>query len=151
MPRIEQPGHLSDMQSKVMLIVKVSPTPQVAYEELSSQPSDEENNIIGAREWCLQQGYLEEVEGGYAVTAEGEQVMMDEYLIDESGEKTEKGNKILPDEEPEGEAAGAAPPPEGGEMGGEMDLGMGGEEEPPFPAENSLFRYVHDLSKVIKG
>ena len=152
MPRIIQSIHLSDYQARVMLIVQQAPTPEVAYEELGNQDPRIEDNLLGARDAMAKIGLLELGPNAISVTEKGEEVMRDEYLIDESGQPTEKGNEILQahsDEQPEPGPAGEAPP--GPEQGAEQaPVAAGGEMETTdqMPAESSIFRYVHDLAKL---
>lgn len=158
MPRVIQSIHLSDYQARVMLIAQQAQTPELAYTDLGSQDARIEPNMLGARD-TLQKLELIEVGDNYiSVTPKGEEVMKDEYLIDETGQPTEKGEEILQqhsDEEPpaqQGPTDDQLNTPQGTEMapttaGGEMQTDPGG----GFPTEGSIFRLVHDLSKLIKG
>ena len=152
MPRIIQSIHLSDMQARVMLIVHQAPTPEVAFEELGAQDPRIEDNLLGARDNLARIGLLDVGPNALSVNEKGEEVMRDEYLIDESGQPTEKGNEILQahsDEQPERGPTGDMPP--GAEQGAEQaPVSAGGEMETTdqFPAEGSIFRHVHDLSKL---
>lgn len=157
MPRIIQSIHLSEYQARVMLVVQQAESPELAFVELGNQDPRIEQNLLGARDALSKIGLIEMTDSSLTVTEQGEQVMRDEFLIDESGQPTEKGNEILQrntDEKPPEEQGPADTPPEdmgagGGAMappstGGEMETSQGD----GFPAEGSIFRHIHDLSKL---
>lgn len=95
MPRILSTVHLSDFQAKVLAIIKAAPTPQTAFNELSKQPPEQQNNINGAKEVLEKLGLITASENGVEITEKGTQVMHDEYLIDEMGELTDKARELL--------------------------------------------------------
>ena len=147
---------LSQFQSKLLLIAKTAQTPEIASEQISHEDKATQGNLVGAKESLLKLGLIEVTPNSVTVTPKGEEVMKDEFLIDDSGNPTpEKGQKILDmaqkENPPQPEATGQQPPeapgpaaPEGG--GGEMETSDAG-----MPAEGSIFRMVHDLSKLLKG
>ncbi len=157
MPRIIQSIHLSDYQAMFMLIVQQASTPELAFAELGKQDSEIEPNLQGAKETLAKLGLVEVGENTVTITPEGEEVMRDEYLIDEMGEVTEKGNELLqmhvdePSPGEQGPTAGSednvpndatgmdmAPPTAGGEM----------ETTPGGIGESSILKFVNDLSKL---
>ena len=154
MPRIIQQIHLSAYQARVMLIAHQAQSPELAFAQLGNEDPRIESNLLGARETLAKLGLLEVGENYVAVTPEGEEVMRDEFLIDEMGEVTEKGDEILQQHSDQQQQQGppGEPPmsePQGQEaapvsMGGEMETTPGA----GFPAEGSIFRDVHDLSKL---
>ncbi len=154
MPRILQSIHLSEYQARVMLIAQQAQSPELAFAELGNQDPRIETNLLGARDAMAKLGLLEVGENYVAVTPKGEEVMRDEFLIDEMGEVTEKGNEILQQHSDQQQQQGppGEPPmsePQGQEaapvnMGGEMETTPGD----GFPSEGSIFRDVHDLSKL---
>lgn len=142
--RVLRTVHLSDFQKKVLAIIKASPTPQVAFEELQNQPPEEERNIVGARDMLQKLGLIEIGDHTLEITSKGENVMRDEYLVDEMGELTAEAQKYLDD------ASGnqAAQDQQDADMAG-MDE-PAAEEPNPFEALE-LFRMIHDQSKFLKG
>ncbi len=155
MPRIIQNIHLSDYQARVMLIVQQAQTPELAFTELGSQDPRIEENLLGARDTLTKIGLIDAGPNALSVTEKGEEVMRDEYLIDESGQPTEKGNEILQSHSEEktsdqmGPTDPQMPDQQGQEMapataGGEMETTPGGE----FPAEGSILRDVNDLARL---
>jgi hypothetical protein len=140
--RVLKTVHLSDFQKKVMAIVKASPAPQVAFEELQNQPPEERNNIIGARDMLQKLGLIDVEADAISITPAGEKVMQDEYLVDEMGELTDEAQKFLDDASGNQEAEAQ-----------QADMGMGDEVgmEEPTPFESlDLFRLIHDQSKFLK-
>jgi hypothetical protein len=157
MMRVLNTIHLSDFQKKVLAITKAAPTPQVAFEELRNQPQDEQRNIVGARDILQKLGLLEVTDSTIEVTEKGEQVMADEYLIDETGELTAEAQKYLG-----GASGNQAAQQQQPEMGGEQDM-EGGEdldldadmdlespEKNPFESLDLLCD-IHHRSKFLKG
>lgn len=172
--------HLSDFQKKVLAITKAAPTPQVAFEELRNQPQDEQRNIVGARDILQKLGLLDVTDSTIEVTKKGEQVMADEYLIDEMGELTAEAQKYL-DDASGNQAAQAQQPEMGDEMGmggepgaeddidldlgaegdaeldlgaddAELDLDLGDESSKKNPFESlDLLSDIHHRSKFLKG
>jgi len=154
MPRIIQSIHLSDYQARVMLIAHQAQSPELAFVELGNQDPRIEDNLLGARENLTKLGLLDLGDNYVSVTPQGEEVMRDEFLIDETGEPTEKANEILQqhsDEQQQSERGPEDTAPTdtaGAEMaptttGGEMETTPG-----PGFGEGSVFRDVHDLSKL---
>lgn len=142
MARVIRTLHLSDFQKKVMVIIKSAPTPQVAFEELQKQPPDERNNIVGARNLLQKLGLINVGAGTLEITQEGEQVMADEYLIDEMGELTPEALSLVDDASGNKEADG--------DMSGD-DFGDTEPQQPetsPFESL-SLVRLIHDQSKFL--
>lgn len=158
MPRIIQSVHLSEYQARVMLMAHQAQTPELAFAEYGEVDERIRPNLLTARETLAKIGLLEVGQNTIAVTEKGMAVMKDEYLIDETGEVTEKGNEILQTEEKQEPEPTQTPGDEMGEMpsgGAEMaNVGVGGEMETTpgsgFPAEGSVFRQVHDLSKILR-
>ena len=157
MPRVIQSVHLSDYQARVMLIAHQAQTPELAFAELGSQEKTIEPNLLGARDTLAKIGLIEVGQNYISITPKGEEVMRDEYLIDDSGQVTERGNEILgqsvednhpaqggPSDTPADNMAGTDMGPT--TAGGEMETTPG---ETGMPMENSIFRQVHDLSKLI--
>jgi len=156
MPRILHSVNLSEIQSKLLLVVKIAETPEMAFEELSKQAPETSGNIAGARDVLIKLGMIEVTDNQVLVTSKGEEIMRDEYLIDEMGEPTEKGEALLQTGQkkvqpgPSGPTDNAEPGPTPGPMasgGGEAETSPGD----GFPAETSIFVQVHDLSKILKG
>lgn len=151
--RVLKTIHLSDFQKKVLVVVHAAQTPQVAFEELRKQAAEDQGNINTARDMLEKLGLLEVGQDQVTVTPQGEQVMQDEYLIDEMGELTEEAQKYLEDASGNQDAEMQQPPPEqGDEMMGD-ELGMGNEmgaEENPFEGFD-LFKLIHDQSKFLKN
>ena len=148
---------LSQYQSKLLLMAKTAQTPEIAAEQLSHEDEATRGNLVGAKQQLLKMGLIEATPNSITVTPKGVQVMKDEFLIDDSEQPTEeKGKPILdqaqqkeptsPPPTPGQEApAGPGPAaPEGG--GGEMETSDAG-----MPAEGSIFKMIHDLSKLLKG
>lgn len=159
--------HLSDFQKKVLAITKAAPTPQVAFEELRKQPQDEQRNIVGARDMLQKLGLLDVTDATIEVTEKGEQVMADEYLIDETGELTSEAQKYLSDASGN-QAAQDQQQPDMGGMGDEFDMGeepgmgddaeldldldLGDEPSKKNPFESlDLLTDIHLRSKFLKG
>lgn len=158
MPRIIQSVHLSDYQARVMLIAHQAQTPELAYEELGSQDKRIEPNMLGARDTLAKIGLLEVGDNYIAVTPKGEEVMKDEYLIDEMGQPTERGEELLQqhsDEEPPAQQGPNDPQMDQQQGLDNAPVTSGGEQMTSpgdgFPAEGSIFRQVHDLSRLLKG
>ena len=158
MPRIIQSIHLSDYQSRVMLLAHQAETPELAFSELGNQDPRIESNLLGARDTLAKIGLIEISDNAISVTPKGEEVMRDEYLIDETGQITQKGEEILQSEEgemgPQEKEPGSDPmdSPSGSEMapvgiGGEMETTPGDSGMPPM--EGSIFKLINDLSKLI--
>jgi len=153
MPRLEQ-SSLSTFQAKVLIIVSQAETPQVAFDNLSNEPEKTLDNIVGARDALSKMGYLNIMDGYAEITPEGEQAMQDAYLIDETGQLTEKGQEIMDQgnqEVPQPPSGPADTPAEvgGGEAAGASVGGEMATTASDFPAESSIFKTVHDLSKII--
>lgn len=177
--RVLKTIHLSDFQKKVLVIVKSAQTPQVAFEELRKQAAEDQSNMNSARDMLQKLGLLQVGEGDLSVTPQGEKVMQDEYLIDESGELTAEAQKYLEDASGNQDAETQQPQGEdpmggmGDEMGGEEDMDFGGEmdmdddmslddiessfegdgekkEKDPFESLD-LFRFIDDQSKFLKN
>lgn len=156
MPRIIQSIHLSDYQARVMLLAHEAQTPELAFAELGNQDPRIESNLFGARETLAKLGLVELSDNSITVTPEGEKVMQDEYLIDETGAVTEKGEEILQAQSDEKEMPGEQGPTDmppdmpmdqGADMapttaGGEMETTPGG------MGESSIFKMINDLSKL---
>lgn len=161
--RVLKTIHLSEYQKKVLSIVKAAPTPQVAFEELKKQPPEEQRNINGARDMMQKLGLLEVGQHDISVTDEGEQVMKDEYLIDEMGELTDEAQKYLQDASGNQDAEMQEPQQGmGDEMGGEQgvdDLEGMDELDDDMSMEDieksfeglELFKLIHDQSKFLKN
>lgn len=144
--RVLQTVHLSDFQKKVMVIVKSAQTPQIAFEEMQKQPADERNNIIGARDTLQKIGLLAVEENMIEVTPQGEQVMKDEYLIDEMGELTEEARRFIDDASGNQEA----------DMQQQAQDPLAGAQDAPPEEENpfeslQLFKLIDDQSKFFKN
>lgn len=153
--RILQSIHLSDFQGKVMLLIKTAPTPESAKEILAQQDPKTSGNLVGARDNMEKLGMIEITDTTATITPKGEEVMRDEYLIDEMGEPTEKGQQLLapnkkeipPQSSPPSDAPnGPGPGPGAFASGDETETSAGG----GLP-EHSIFRQVHDLSKLLKS
>ena len=147
---------LSQYQSKLLLMAKTAQTPEIAAEQISHEDQATRGNLIGAKESLLKLGLIEVTPNSVTVTQKGEEVMRDEFLIDDSGNPTaEKGEPLLkmqqeknpPQPDATGQQPPAAPGPGAPEGGGEMQT----TDDAGMPAEGSIFKMVHDLSRLIKG
>lgn len=146
MARILTTVHLSDIQKEIMAKVKVAPTEQVAWEEISKAASDIDQNFASARDMLGNLGLLYVGDGELSVTDKGEKVMQDENLVDETGELTDDGLALADIERAERPEQPEAPP---------NGLELPGDEVPPpegiedFPAESfQLLRAVNEDVKA---
>jgi len=82
--------HLSDTQRVVMAKIYGSPTPQVAFEEISKG-----RNLVAARDILGKLGliHMDTAGGTVSTTAEGQKVSEDENIIDNTGQLTDTGKK----------------------------------------------------------
>ena len=155
MARVLTTLHLSDIQKEVLCKVKASANPQLAWEEISGAADTVDDNFATSRDLLGNLGLLTVGDGTLEVAEQGEQVMKDENLTDESGELTEEGRALADIPRGEGEkqeqAAAQAPAP-----GGEEDMGMGmppeggGEEEMGLPLESlKLIRSLQDEAELV--
>lgn len=155
MPRMIQSIHLSEYQARVMLLAHQAQTPELAYAELGSQDPRIESNLLGARDTLAKIGLIEITDNSLAVTPKGEEVMRDEYLIDEGGEITQKGEEILQQGDDEmgsqekGPQSDPLEDPQNTEMapqtaGGEMETTPGDTGMPPMES----LKWVNDLTKL---
>ena len=154
MPRIIQSIHLSDYQARVMLLAYQAQTPELAFTELGNQDSRIESNLLGARDTLAKIGLIEISDNAINITPNGEKVMTDEYLVDETGEITEKGQEIIQQNSSEVLPGNDGQPsdnqmdsPQGSEM---APVGIGGEMEttPGGVGESSIFKLINDLTKL---
>lgn len=82
--------NLTNTQQAVLIIIRTSPTPEVAYEATNGQ-----GQSVAARNSLRSLG-LVKVGGNKAiVTANGAQALINYNLVDESGQITESGTDIL--------------------------------------------------------
>jgi hypothetical protein len=155
MPRIIQSIHLSEYQAHVMLIAFEAPTPELAFAEMGKQDKRIEPNLLGARDTLAKLGLITVDDRSITITPEGEKVMQDEYLVDEMGEISEKGQEILgrhtdeitpptqktgPSDSDMGQAQAADMAPTS--IGGEM------ETTPDNMGESSTLKLINDLIKL---
>lgn len=172
MPRILQSIHLSDYQALVMLLVKQAPSATLAFAELGEQDPRIESNLMGAKDALEDLNLIQMTNGnepsedpnvnatpnggeqGIIITPEGEKVMQDEYLIDEMGEITEKGQALLEPtvKEPTPADQGVTDAPMDMAQGGSPDMAptiAGGEMgETPGMGESSILRLINDIVKL---
>lgn len=140
--------HLSDTQKSVLATVKAAPTPQLGFEALMKSPEDIDDNVTAARDTLADLGLITLGDGTIELTDEGEQVMQDENLTDETGELTPDGQAlVITDKETE--------PATEPEMGMGMGSDMGG--MPPLNMSHTftfgsltLLKETHQLSKFKK-
>ena len=87
-------------QKSVLAKIKAAATPKTAAADISKT-----SNLTAARDMLEKMGLITiSQEEGAVVTDEGEQVMIDQNLVDESGELTDEGNKAaFGDEKPQEE------------------------------------------------
>lgn len=76
-------------QKTVLCKTKAAPTPQVAAREISRG-----QNLLAARDMLVRLGLLTVEDNEANVTAEGEEVMRNQNLLDENGELTPEGAKL---------------------------------------------------------
>jgi hypothetical protein len=153
MPRVLQSIHLSDYQAQAMLIAFQAETPELAFAEMGQQDKRIESNLLSARDTLAKIGLLEIGENTIAVTPQGEEVMRDEYLINEIGDITEKGEELLQREEKE-----ISPPADQGPSDTDVNdqqgpdqapIEFGGEAETTNGiGESALIRTINDLAKL---
>lgn len=87
--RIIDTVRLTNNQKRVIAKIKASPTPKVALEEIS-----DDQNLIAARNMLVKLGLVEIVAGEVFLTDSGEQMAVDENIVDEAGELTQTGNEL---------------------------------------------------------
>jgi hypothetical protein len=85
---------LTDNQKKVMTRIVSAPTEKLSAEQISKG-----RGIITARELLVKLGMIESRDGFAAITPEGQQLMTDYNLTDETGQLTDEGNEFAFDEE----------------------------------------------------
>jgi len=152
MPRIIQSIHLSDYQALAMLLIQQAPSPDLALPELRKQDKRIESNLLGASETLAKIGLVEINGNSISITPEGEKVMQDEYLVDEMGEITDKGQELLQREPQE------PTPSEQGPTDSQMNepgTGQSAEMAPlnspddmTMGEDHSILKWVNDLSKL---
>jgi hypothetical protein len=81
---------LNDTQKAVLVIVQVSPTPEVAYENTVAS-----ENLSVARNTLLKLGALRSTENALELTTRGKEMLEYHNLVDETGELSEEGNEVL--------------------------------------------------------
>lgn len=81
---------LSDTQKSILILCKISPSPEAAYESTSIS-----QNLTEARESLVKLGMVQLTPNSVSLTPPGEELLVKLDLVDEMGELTEEGNKIL--------------------------------------------------------
>jgi len=81
---------LSSTQKKIILTIYISITPLLAFEEIQ----DSETDII-AVDLLNRYGYINIYENGAELTSKGQEALVSYGLVDENGEVTDMGQKIL--------------------------------------------------------
>lgn len=84
----------TENQKSVLAKIKAAATPKTAAQDISEDP-----NLAAARDMLVRMGMITLDTEGAVITEEGEQLMVDQGLVDESGELTEDGQKAAYGEE----------------------------------------------------
>lgn len=79
----------TDNQKAVLTKIIAAPTPKVAVADISATP-----NLVAAREMLKKIGLIDIDETGAYVTPDGEQVLIDQNLMDEDGQLTNDGEQM---------------------------------------------------------
>jgi len=132
---------LRPTQNQLRVIAKICAAkdfPARAAAEISS-----DTNLVAARNLLMKLNIITFTDDNAALTDIGEQVALEQNIIDDAGEMTEDGNKLAatesngkPDEEmpaPMGEPPMGGMPPPPSPMGGEM---------PPMEGFSKLFKHI---------
>lgn len=77
-------------QKAVLTKIIAAPTPKVAVADISATP-----NLVAAREMLKKMELIDIDETGAYVTPDGEQVLIDQNLMDENGNLTDEGEKMV--------------------------------------------------------
>lgn len=81
---------LTDNQKRVLSKIVASPTPKVAGEQIS-----DDENLVAATNMLVKLGLVQVSPAGEAsLTDQGNQIMQQEALVDETGQLTDDGNKF---------------------------------------------------------
>ncbi len=83
---------LTDTQKLVLLNVYASPTPETAYDTVTGSP-----NLVAARNQLRNAGLIvvDDQNSRAGVTDQGQEALINNNLIDETGEVTEEGDAML--------------------------------------------------------
>ena len=118
---------LTDTQKKIMVIIRASTTPRIAFENTNNDP-----NMIAARDALKQMNLIDVVGSEVALNDTGIQTMRDEGLTDESGELIQGvKEKYLKDIDIDSDTGGSTGMMAGGPIGGEPIDGT----TPPAPGQ----------------
>ena len=77
-------------QKKVLLKTYLSPVPSVALGE-----TEKTINLVKARDILIELGYIRKTDDGIEITDRGVNVLKHEGLVDEDGELTDLGQRVL--------------------------------------------------------
>ncbi len=90
----------TDNQKRVLTVIKASATPQVAASEISKG-----QNLLAARDMLVRLGLVKLENNGAFLTPEGEELLQNQNLTDESGSLTPDGEKYaFPEGKPQTES-----------------------------------------------
>lgn len=85
-------------QKAVLAKIKAAATPKTAAADISKT-----SNLAAARDMLERLGMIELNDDGATLTDDGEQVLLDQNLADESGQLTPEGEKAAFGDKPEGQ------------------------------------------------
>lgn len=128
-------------QLKVLAIIAANQEkPNIAVQQLSH-----DQNLIAARNLLMQWNAIEFGQNKASLTDTGTKIATDNNIIDDSGQLTDMGQKLLPQDVDQPQGADnntpvdlGAPPTD--EMGDEMGLGGLPPEQPPMEGFSKLFK-----------
>ena len=141
---------LTTNMQKVMAKILAAPTPAAAAAEISKG-----QNLVAARDILMKIGLItyKEQPDEATVTDQGQQVLRDENITDESGQLTDQGQQLAYDGAAPGTIDTNAPgPTDLGNLGGEPAPGAAG--APPAGPEKNPFenrKYPYGLLKILNG
>jgi len=81
---------LTNTQMGVLCIVKTSPTPEVAYENITGA-----ENVVTATQMLYKLGIITITDNSAGLTQTGEEILMRYDLVDAGGQLTERGKNVV--------------------------------------------------------
>ena len=145
--RLQQPIHLSRLQKEVLAKIVASPTPNMAFEVVSSAESDIDDNFASAVDTLEKMNIVSSNNGTIEIV--NQQALQDEGIVDEMGELTELGQELSqrPREENPEDVANVSEP----QSNSDSDEDLGSSPEEDFQLESlQLIKTLNDQAKLME-